>query len=204
MKSALASSGHSADAARQGLEGSGARGTFSDLAAVPHLPPTASAGRGSRHSGPTLPPGVTIPARADQVAALSPGGGGFVIKAPANPIHVREPWSRAASPSPSSIASVSCSRMGIPSTRSALAMACRRSRRSGAGCRGMMKLRLACDSRARSASSLPGMPPSKRPRRQPVPIPQTRRRPASLSMRNAGGWASSAMHSPIARSWRRQ
>lgn len=62
-----------------------ARGTLSDLAAVSLHPPTASAGRGSPS---TAPSGVTIPARADLVAAQPPGGGGLslLVEAPANPI----------------------------------------------------------------------------------------------------------------------
>lgn len=57
------------------------RGTPINLAAA-SLPLVASAGRGAT----TLPSGDTIPARAFQVAAPMPGGGGFVVEAPANPL----------------------------------------------------------------------------------------------------------------------
>lgn len=181
-----------------------ARGTPSDLAAAPHLPLTASAGRGPS----TTPPGDNNPARTDHVAAHMPGGGEprfcVVAKLPANPLPEEPQWSRHTTRPQSSIASATCSKRVSRSRKSARLMVFRADRLSGAGVRAMMNLPAACGKLARSAI-LPwqrkAWPWLSRLRSLLLPI----RRPlASHSTLSGGSWANSRSLSATSPSLRGQ
>lgn len=180
------------------------RGTVSkNLAAASLHPPTASAGRGSPS---TAPSGVTIPARASQVAAPMPGGGGLylVVEAPANPSPEDPQWSRHTTPSRSSTASATCSKRASRSRKSALSMVSRADRRSGAGVRAMMSSPVAYVRLARSAishSPKKAWPWLSRLRLLLLPTPKPLGSHSTLS---GGSWASSRSHSATSPSSRGQ
>lgn len=182
-----------------------ARGTLStDLAVCSTMRP-ASAGRRPSHL--PLPPGVTIPARAFEVAASNkPGGGGLslVVEAPANPFPEEPQWSRPTTRPRSSIASPRCSKRASRSRKSARSTASLAARLSGAGARAMMSLLGGC---ARPAKSAILRSPSKawQLRLRPPKLRRPTLRPlASPSMPSAGSSGSFRSRSGISPSSRGQ
>lgn len=173
------------------------RGTFSDLAAAPHLPLTASAGRGPS----TTPLGDRNSARARQVAAQMPGGGGVMLHVPANPF--QEPAWKAVTIRPqSSIAFASCSKRARACARFAQSTACLPEQLSMHGCAVMTSSRPVSGKRARSAFM-------RSPRKacalrlRPLSHRQPTLRPlASHSTLYAGSWASCRPPSGTSRSSR--
>lgn len=198
MNSGACSTMRAPDAARRGSDAPRkARGTLSDLAAGCTSLPAASAGRGSPS---TAPSGVTIPARALEVAASNKPGGGslfLVVGAPANPSPEEPQWSAHTRPRSSTRFAISLRKAKALSSF-AVRKVCRAAGKCSAGQRVMASLQPAFAKRVSSAITTALRSPSL-PRRMPAIL----RLGAWRSMLSAGILANSAMRSPSGRLWRR-